>query len=84
MLSKKEAGQTTTDETGTGMGCRRAQDFLPSFLNCLQHENPDVITTALKNLAEFTVLCQGQCAFIFYFFTNVQYWTEDIFAAETK
>ena len=63
----EEAGQTSTDETGTGMGCRRAQDFLPNFLNCLQHENPDVITTALKNLAEFTVLCQGQCGSVFSF-----------------
>ncbi|KAL8588059.1 hypothetical protein ACOMHN_012097 [Nucella lapillus] len=39
---------------------RKAEQFLPSFLNCLQHHNPDVVTSALKNLAEFTVLCQDE------------------------
>ncbi|KAK7506750.1 hypothetical protein BaRGS_00002225 [Batillaria attramentaria] len=37
---------------------RRSQGFLPNFLHCLSHDNPDVVMSALKNLAEFAVLCQ--------------------------
>ncbi|XP_076458972.1 integrator complex subunit 1-like isoform X2 [Babylonia areolata] len=39
---------------------RKADQFLSSYLNCLQHSNPEVVTSALQNLAEFTVLCQDE------------------------
>ncbi|XP_025095936.1 integrator complex subunit 1-like isoform X2 [Pomacea canaliculata] len=39
---------------------RKAHSFLSCFLNCLAHENPDIATSALRNLPEFTVLCQDE------------------------
>ncbi|KAL5018222.1 hypothetical protein ScPMuIL_003944 [Solemya velum] len=43
---------------------RRGSDFVPTFLLCLGSESPDIVTTALKNLAEFSVLCQDQVGVI--------------------
>ncbi|XP_033752257.1 integrator complex subunit 1-like [Pecten maximus] len=37
---------------------RSAVHFLGSFLQCLDSDNSDIITSALKNLPEFCVLCQ--------------------------
>ncbi|OWF40859.1 integrator complex subunit 1-like [Mizuhopecten yessoensis] len=37
---------------------RSAVQFLGSFLQCLDSDNSDIITSALKNLPEFCVLCQ--------------------------
>ncbi|KAK7113352.1 integrator complex subunit 1-like isoform X2 [Littorina saxatilis] len=39
---------------------RKAGEFLASYLHCLQHDNPDVVITALKHLSEFTVFCQDE------------------------
>lgn len=38
---------------------RKAEDFVPTLLHCLESSNPDIVTSALTNLAEFTLLCQG-------------------------
>ncbi|KAL4240200.1 Integrator complex subunit 1 [Mactra antiquata] len=38
---------------------RHVDEFVPIFLQCLDSENPDIVTTALTNLAEFTLLCQN-------------------------
>lgn len=37
---------------------KQAVDFVPAFLHCLESDNPDIITSALNNLPEFTLLCQ--------------------------
>ncbi|XP_069125387.1 integrator complex subunit 1-like [Argopecten irradians] len=37
---------------------RSGVQFLASFLQCLDSDNADIITSALKNLPEFCVLCQ--------------------------
>ncbi|XP_060583813.1 integrator complex subunit 1-like [Ruditapes philippinarum] len=37
---------------------KQAVEFVPAFLHCLESEDPDIITSALTNLAEFTLLCQ--------------------------
>ncbi|XP_041062638.1 integrator complex subunit 1 [Carcharodon carcharias] len=37
---------------------RTATDFLPTFMYCLGCGNYDVVQTALKNLPEYTLLCQ--------------------------
>ncbi|XP_067911980.1 integrator complex subunit 1 [Heterodontus francisci] len=37
---------------------RTATDFLPTFMYCLGFGNYDVVQTALKNLPEYTLLCQ--------------------------
>ncbi|XP_056018068.1 integrator complex subunit 1-like isoform X2 [Ostrea edulis] len=37
---------------------RASEQFVGSFLHCFDSENPDIITSALKNLPEFCVLCQ--------------------------
>ncbi|XP_050391471.2 integrator complex subunit 1 [Patella vulgata] len=37
---------------------RRCSEFVPIFLQCIESRNPDVIQSALSNLAEFTVLAQ--------------------------
>lgn len=39
---------------------RKAQSFLPSFLTCLQHHSPEVVSSALKNFAEFIFFCQDE------------------------
>ncbi|CAG5115061.1 unnamed protein product, partial [Candidula unifasciata] len=39
---------------------RKSEHFVATFLDCLGSENPDIVTTALKNLAEFTALCQEE------------------------
>ncbi|ESO87352.1 hypothetical protein LOTGIDRAFT_107278 [Lottia gigantea] len=37
---------------------RRCSEFVPVFLQCIESRHPDVIQSALTNLAEFTVLAQ--------------------------
>ncbi|XP_064607195.1 integrator complex subunit 1-like [Liolophura sinensis] len=36
-----------------------APSVLPAFLHCLDSQSPDLINSALRNLPEFAVLCQG-------------------------
>lgn len=38
-----------------------AADFLPTFMYCMGSGNFDVVQTALRNLPEFVLLCQGEC-----------------------
>lgn len=37
-----------------------ATDFLPTFMYCMSSGNFDVVQTALRNLPEYVLLCQGQ------------------------
>lgn len=37
---------------------RQGVDFVPAFLHCLESDDPNVVMSALTNLAEFTMLCQ--------------------------
>ncbi|BFZ03172.1 hypothetical protein BsWGS_06208 [Bradybaena similaris] len=39
---------------------RKSEHFVATFLDCLGSANPDIVTSALKNLAEFTALCQEE------------------------
>ncbi|KAH9505267.1 Integrator complex subunit 1 [Bulinus truncatus] len=39
---------------------KKAEHFVTTFLDCLGSENPDIVSCALKNLAEFTALCQEE------------------------
>ena len=39
-----------------------AADFLPTFMYCLGSRDFEVAQTALRNLPEYTLLCQGQFA----------------------
>ncbi len=36
-----------------------AAEFLPTFMYCLGSGNFDVVQTALRNLPEYVLLCQG-------------------------
>ena len=47
--------------------CRSASEFVPTFARCLDSSNQDVVQTALKNLAEFTLLAQGMKVTVFLF-----------------
>ena len=38
---------------------RASEQFVGCFLHCFDSVNPDIVTSALKNLPEFCVLCQG-------------------------
>lgn len=38
---------------------KQASDFVPTFLHCLESSNPDIVMSALVNLADFTLLCQN-------------------------
>lgn len=45
----------------TACGSRSiAADFLPTFMCCLGSRDFEVVQTALRNLPEYTLLCQGQ------------------------
>ena len=37
-----------------------AADFLPTFMYCLGSRDFEVVQTALRNLPEYTLLCQGE------------------------
>lgn len=37
-----------------------AADFLPTFMYCLGSRDFEVVQTALRNLPEYTLLCQGK------------------------
>ncbi|XP_052774424.1 integrator complex subunit 1-like [Mya arenaria] len=37
---------------------KKAEDFVPTFLHCLENDRPDIVMSALTNLPEFTLLCQ--------------------------
>lgn len=37
-----------------------AADFLPTFMYCLGSRDFEVVQTALRNLPEYTLLCQGR------------------------
>lgn len=39
--------------------CSLATDFLPTFMYCMGSGNFDVVQTALRNLPEYVLLCQG-------------------------
>ena len=39
-----------------------AADFLPTFMYCLGSRDFEVVQTALRNLPEYTLLCQGPSA----------------------
>ncbi|CAL1532926.1 unnamed protein product [Lymnaea stagnalis] len=39
---------------------KKAEAFVATFLDCLDSDNPDVVTSALKNLADFVALCQEE------------------------
>lgn len=39
--------------------CSTAADFLPTFMYCMGSGNFDVVQTALRNLPEYVLLCQG-------------------------
>ena len=39
---------------------RLAKDFLPTFMYCMGSGNFDVVQTALRNLPEYVLLCQGR------------------------
>lgn len=39
-----------------------AADFLPTFMYCLGSRDFEVVQTALRNLPEYTLLCQGEAA----------------------
>lgn len=44
-----------------GLLCRSlATDFLPTFMYCMSGGDFDVVQTALRNLPEYVLLCQGQ------------------------
>lgn len=40
--------------------CSLATDFLPTFMYCMGSGNFDVVQTALRNLPEYVLLCQGE------------------------
>lgn len=40
--------------------CSLATDFLPTFMYCMGSGNFDVVQTALRNLPEYVLLCQGK------------------------
>ena len=40
--------------------CREAEKYVSTFLVCLESDNPDIVSTALNNLGEFTALCHGE------------------------
>ena len=40
--------------------CSIAADFLPTFMYCLGSRDFEVVQTALRNLPEYTLLCQGE------------------------
>lgn len=40
--------------------CSLAADFLPTFMYCMGSGNFDVVQTALRNLPEYVLLCQGK------------------------
>lgn len=40
--------------------CSLAADFLPTFMYCMGSGNFDVVQTALRNLPEYVLLCQGE------------------------
>lgn len=40
-----------------------AADFLPTFMYCLGSRDFEVVQTALRNLPEYTLLCQGTSVF---------------------
>lgn len=40
--------------------CSLATDFLPTFMYCMSSGNFDVVQTALRNLPEYVLLCQGE------------------------
>ncbi|XP_048256851.1 integrator complex subunit 1-like [Haliotis rufescens] len=42
----------------------RSSEFVAMYLQCLSDSNPDIIKTALTNMTEFTVLCQGHAQVI--------------------
>lgn len=42
---------------------REAKHFVGSLLQSLDSESPDVVNSALKNLPEFCVLCQGMVVY---------------------
>lgn len=37
-----------------------AADFLPTYMYCLGSRDFEVVQTALRNLPEYTLLCQGE------------------------
>ena len=39
---------------------RKAENYVSTFLDCLDSDNPDIVMSALKNLGEFTALCHGE------------------------
>lgn len=40
--------------------CSLGTDFLPTFMYCMGSGNFDVVQTALRNLPEYVLLCQGK------------------------
>lgn len=40
--------------------CSLAADFLPTFMYCMGSCNFEVVQTALRNLPEYVLLCQGE------------------------
>lgn len=42
------------------VSCSIAADFLPTFMYCLGSRDFEVVQTALRNLPEYTLLCQGE------------------------
>lgn len=40
--------------------CSLATDFLPTFMYCMGSGSFDVVQTALRNLPEYVLLCQGK------------------------
>ncbi|RUS89929.1 hypothetical protein EGW08_002281 [Elysia chlorotica] len=43
---------------------RKAQNFVTTFLDCLSSDDQDVVTSALKNLADFSALCQEEATIL--------------------
>ncbi|XP_055874632.1 integrator complex subunit 1 isoform X1 [Biomphalaria glabrata] len=39
---------------------KKAEHFVNTFLDCLDSDNPNIVASALKNLAEFAALCQEE------------------------
>ena len=54
--------------------CRKAENFVTTFMDCLDSDDQDIVTSALKSLADFTALCQGKdCKHNIFFLLNLNY-----------
>lgn len=50
--------------------CSLATDFLPTFMYCMGSGNFDVVQTALRNLPEYVLLCQGKTILVSHIHVN--------------